>query len=144
MKNNNTLMIIKNHILQSSDQWLLLNDVHKTLMNEFEIISAVRIFFNTEFYEQFYSHLSEKFFFQNLCNSYSGDAIVVQIIGINIINRIRELIGPTDPNLAEDYQIRKKYGINIQFNAVHSSEDYETYLREKDLIDYYIKHNLNE
>ena len=56
----------------------------------------------------------------------SGPCVVMAIEGENAIARYREVMGPTDSAKAPPGTIRKKYGTNIERNAVHGSDGPDT------------------
>jgi len=77
--------------------------------------------------KEFYSVHQGKPFYEPLCEFMSSGPIVAAILmKDNAINDYRTLIGKTDPNLAEEGTIRKKYAKNVRENAVHGSDCEET------------------
>ena len=50
--------------------------------------------------------------------------------GINAVQKIRTVLGPTDPNKAPAGTIRREFGTNIKVNAAHASDSPENALRE--------------
>lgn len=77
--------------------------------------------------EGFYAVHKARPFFDSLCTFMSsGPSLVMVLQGDNAIKKHRELMGPTDPAKAETGTIRKAYGTNIEFNAVHGSDSPET------------------
>ena len=56
----------------------------------------------------------------------SGPVVGVLIEGENVISRLREFIGATDPSKAYPGSIRALFGTNIQENAVHASDSLES------------------
>ena len=74
----------------------------------------------------FYFVHKERAFFNDLCEYMTSGPIVVQVLmGKNVINNYRKLMGATNPKDAEDGTIRKKYGISIDKNSVHGSDSVE-------------------
>jgi nucleoside-diphosphate kinase len=81
--------------------------------------------------EAFYDVHRERPFFKSLCDYMtSGPVVVAALEGERAIERWRELMGATDPAKAADGTIRKKFGQNIEQNAVHGSDAKETAARE--------------
>ena len=73
----------------------------------------------------------ERPFFGSLCDYMtSGPVVVAALQGERAIERWRELMGATDPAKAAEGTIRKKFGQNIEQNAVHGSDATETAARE--------------
>lgn len=81
--------------------------------------------------EAFYDVHKERPFFASLCDYMtSGPVVVAALEGERAIERWRELMGATDPAKAAQGTIRKKFGQNIEQNAVHGSDARETAARE--------------
>ena len=55
----------------------------------------------------------------------SGPIIVMILEGKNAVLLNRQIMGSTDPKLAEENTIRKKFGISIDKNSVHGSDSLE-------------------
>lgn len=77
--------------------------------------------------EGFYAVHKARPFFDSLTTFMaSGPVVVLVLEGENAIKRHRDLMGATDPAKAEPGTIRKAYGTNIEYNAVHGSDSPET------------------
>jgi nucleoside diphosphate kinase len=50
--------------------------------------------------------------------------------GLNAVDKIRTILGPTDPSKAQPGSVRKEYGSDIMVNAAHASDSPENALRE--------------
>ena len=50
--------------------------------------------------------------------------------GVNAVNKIRDVLGPTDPSKAPPGSIRKEFGSNVMVNAAHASDSPENAKRE--------------
>lgn len=75
----------------------------------------------------FYAVHKARPFFESLCSFMSSGPVVVLVLqGDNAIKKNRELMGATDPAKADAGTLRKLYGTNIEFNAVHGSDSPET------------------
>ena len=59
-------------------------------------------------------------------------AIVYQ--GENAVQKIREVLGPTDPSKAPPGSIRKEFGQTIMINAAHASDSIENARREMKIV----------
>ena len=59
-------------------------------------------------------------------------AIVYQ--GENAVQKIREVLGPTDPSKAPPGSIRKEFGQTIMINAAHASDSVENARREMNIV----------
>jgi nucleoside-diphosphate kinase len=81
--------------------------------------------------EAFYDVHRERPFFASLCDYItSGPVVVAALEGERAIERWRELMGATDPAKAAEGTIRRKFGQDIEQNAVHGSDAKETAARE--------------
>jgi nucleoside-diphosphate kinase len=77
--------------------------------------------------EGFYAVHREKSFFESLTTFMSsGPAIVMVLEGDNAIQRVRDLMGATNPEEAADGTLRRQFGSNIERNLVHGSDAPET------------------
>lgn len=54
--------------------------------------------------------------------------------GVNAVDKIRKLLGPTDPSKAEPGSVRKEFGQNIMINAAHASDSPESCIREMSIV----------
>src|SRR5438094_8251463 len=59
-------------------------------------------------------------------------AIVYQ--GEDAVQKIREVLGPTDPSKAPPGSIRKEFGQTIMINAAHASDSIENAQREMKIV----------
>jgi nucleoside diphosphate kinase len=50
--------------------------------------------------------------------------------GENAVEKIRKILGPTDPSKAAPGSVRKEFGTDIMINAAHASDSPENALRE--------------
>jgi len=74
----------------------------------------------------FYFVHKERAFFNDLCEYMTSGPIVVQVLmGKNVINNYRKLMGATNPTNADDGTIRKIYGLSVEENSVHGSDSKE-------------------
>jgi nucleoside-diphosphate kinase len=76
--------------------------------------------------EKHYAIHKGKAFFNDLVDYIISTPIVAAVFeGENAIERIRMLMGATDPDKAAPGTIRKDYGLDIQRNATHASDSPE-------------------
>ncbi|MCB8964157.1 MAG: nucleoside-diphosphate kinase [Bacteroidales bacterium] len=81
--------------------------------------------------EQFYDIHRGKDFFDKLTAFISSGPVMAMVLErANAVETLREVIGKTDPAQAADGTIRKLYGTNTTFNAIHASDSYENAERE--------------
>lgn len=55
--------------------------------------------------------------------------------GINAVEIIRGILGPTDPKKAQPGSVRREFGSDVMVNAAHASDSPENAQREMDIID---------
>jgi len=81
--------------------------------------------------ERFYSVHQRKEFFEGLVEFItSGPVVAVRVAGENARERLRQLVGATDPQKAEKGTIRERFGSSARMNAVHASNPEEDVSRE--------------
>jgi nucleoside-diphosphate kinase len=81
--------------------------------------------------ERHYAVHREKPFFNDLVDYITSTPIVAAVFeGEDAINRIRQLMGATDPAKANAGTIRKDYGLDLQRNSTHASDSPENGVRE--------------
>ncbi len=77
--------------------------------------------------EGFYEVHRGKPFFESLTTFMSsGPAVVMVLEGDNAIQRVRDLMGATDPQEAAEGTLRRQFGSNIERNVVHGSDAPDT------------------
>ena len=54
--------------------------------------------------------------------------------GENAVNKIRDVLGPTDPLKAPEGTVRREFGSNVMVNTAHASDSRESYEREKNIV----------
>ncbi len=93
----------------------------------FRIIGMKMLHINKHQAEGFYAVHAGKPFFESLTNFMSrGPVVVMALEKVNAIADWRELMGPTNPANATAGTVRKKWGSNIENNAVHGSDAEDT------------------
>ncbi|UAT43143.1 nucleoside-diphosphate kinase [Anaplasmataceae bacterium AB001_6] len=76
--------------------------------------------------EDFYSVHKERDFFPDLLDYMISDKVVILLLeGYNAIQKYRDLMGNTDPKLADKGTIRGDFADNISENCVHGSDSKE-------------------
>ncbi len=95
--------------------------------NHFKIVAARLVNLTRKEAEGFYAVHRGKGFFESLTTFMSsGRAMPMVLEGENVIARLREVMGATNPANAAPGTIRKLYATNIERNAVHGSDAPET------------------
>tara|TARA_Y100001970_G_scaffold187576_1_gene228207 strand:- start:3725 stop:4135 length:411 start_codon:yes stop_codon:yes gene_type:complete len=129
-----TLSIIKPDAVERNLQEEIKNEFKN---NGFEILQEKKIHISKQEAETFYKVHQTKPFYNDLCTYLSsGPIIVMELKKDNAILDNRKLMGATNPELAEEGTLRKKYGISIDKNSVHGSDSLENARIE---IDFFFK-----
>ena len=85
--------------------------------------------------EKFYEAHKEKSFYDKLVTYMtSGNIIALILEKDNAVKLFRDLIGSTDPQLADEGTIRKLYAIDKSFNSIHGSDSDANAEREISII----------
>ena len=129
-----TLSIIKPDAVERNLQEEIKNEFKN---NGFEILQEKKIHISKQEADTFYKVHQTKPFYNDLCTYLSsGPIIVMELQKDNAILDNRKLMGATNPELAEEGTLRKKYGISIDKNSVHGSDSLENAKIE---IDFFFK-----
>ena len=95
--------------------------------NSFRILAMKMLEISKHQAEHFYAVHAGKAFFNSLTDFMSsGPIVVLALEKENAIADLRTLMGATNPAAAEEGTIRKKWGTNIERNAIHGSDADET------------------
>jgi nucleoside-diphosphate kinase len=124
MATERTLTIIKPDAMEAGH----MGDIIKVFeANQFKIVAARLVNLSKQEAEGFYAVHRGKGFFESMTTFMSsGRALVMVLEGENVIARLREVMGATNPANAAPGTIRKLYATNIERNAVHGSDAPET------------------
>jgi len=119
-----TLAIIKPDAVKKR----IVGKIIQRIEDEGFAIARLRLFNLTlEEARGFYAVHKEKKFFASLTEFMSsGPSVVMVLEGERAIAHWREVMGATDPALAEPGTLRRAYGFSIDRNAVHGSDAPET------------------
>jgi len=75
---------------------------------------------------QHYAHVADKPFYPEIENFMSSRPVIVMALrGDNIVQRVRDLLGPTDSRKAAKGTIRGDFGTEMMKNVVHASDSDE-------------------
>jgi len=81
--------------------------------------------------ERHYAVHRDKPFFESLVNYITSAPIIAVVFeGEGAVERIRKIMGTTDPAKADSGTIRADFGVNIERNAVHGSDSVENAEKE--------------
>lgn len=82
---------------------------------------------NEKILSEHYSHLLDKPFYPKLKDyMLSGEVVLMILKGKNAVEKLRELMGPTDSTKAPCGTIRGEFGTDITYNAIHGSDSKES------------------
>jgi nucleoside-diphosphate kinase len=119
-----TLALIKPEAVHSKNIGKIVDLIEQ---NGFEILCMEKVQLTRAMAEQFYGvHKAKPFFGELVSNITNGPLIAMALQKENGIASWRNLMGATDPVKAEAGTIRKLFGKDISFNAVHGSDAPET------------------
>ena len=121
--------VFKNVMERMLDLGLSIKDVHIVNLND-------------DFIKEHYAHLVDKPFFPHLQEfMLSGPIISMTVFGDDAINKVRTLMGATNPNKAEKGTIRYIYGNkeDVTCNVMHASDSKENALIELNRFNRYKK-----
>ncbi len=119
-----TFAIIKPHAVAAG----YAGDIIRLIeLNGFSIVALRKEQISKKTAEAFYGvHSAKPFFGELVENISSGPAVVLALEHENAIKEWRDLMGPTNPVGAPAGTLRRMFGENISFNAVHGSDAPET------------------
>jgi nucleoside-diphosphate kinase len=101
---------------------------------DLKIVALKMLHVDEELAKKHYEMHIGKSFFNDLLEYITSTPIIAAVLeGENAIERIRKIMGATDPAKADEGTIRKDFGIDIQQNAVHGSDSPESAEREINL-----------
>lgn len=93
----------------------------------FKIVAAQMLHLDADLAGGFYAVHKDLPFFGELVEFMTSGPVMVQVLERHdAINKYREIIGVTNPQLAEQGTIRADYADSISENAVHGSDSVET------------------
>ena len=111
--------------------------IHRIEEEDFNISGLRMLHLTKEQAKGFYIIHKDKPFYESLTDFMSSGEIVIMVLEReDAINHWRQVMGVTDPALAEPGTLRRQYGSSIEQNAVHGSDSPETAVWE---IDYFYK-----
>lgn len=99
--------------------------------NNLRVIAIKKIKLSKTEAKNFYIVHKDRPFYESLTDYISSGPVVVMVLeGKDAIKRVREIMGATDPQQAEEGTIRKLFGINKEMNTVHGSDSIESAKKE--------------
>jgi nucleoside-diphosphate kinase len=93
----------------------------------FTVVGLKKILLGKRQAEGFYYVHQERPFFADLVDFMSSGACIVMVLEAdNAIKKWRDLMGPTNPEQADESTLRRQFGTNIEKNATHGSDGVDT------------------
>lgn len=93
----------------------------------FELMGMRMVYMSKQDAERFYHVHRERPFFHDLTNFMSsGPCIPIVMQRDNAIDKLREVMGATNPADAAEGTIRKEYALDIEKNSIHGSDSPES------------------
>jgi nucleoside-diphosphate kinase len=83
--------------------------------------------FDDALLREHYSHIASKPFFPEVQQFMQKTPVIALALeGTGSVNRVRELLGPTDSKKAAKGTIRGDFGLDVMVNVAHASDSAET------------------
>jgi nucleoside-diphosphate kinase len=93
----------------------------------FELLGMKMVYMSKQDAERFYAVHRERPFFNDLTTFMSsGPSIPIVMQRVNAIDRLREVMGATNPVNAVEGTIRKEFALDIEKNSIHGSDSPES------------------
>lgn len=123
-----TLVILKPGTLQRG----LVGEITKRFERKGLRLAGIKMVQLTDgILNEHYSHLSTKPFFQHVKDSMMASPVIVCCYeGVEAVQTVRNLAGPTNGRLAAPGTIRGDYSMSCQENIVHTSDSSESAVTE--------------
>lgn len=119
-----TLIIFKPDCMEKGNVGAVLSRFEK---QGFTLRGCKLIQLTKELLVDHYSHVADKPFFPEIEKFMSSRPVLVAVLeGDNVIDRVRDLLGPTDSTKAEKGTIRGDYGTDMMVNVLHASDGPES------------------
>jgi nucleoside-diphosphate kinase len=123
-----TFTILKPDTVKAGNSGLVID---RLIKEGFQIRAAKMMHLTKAQAEGFYYVHKERPFFNDLVKFMTEGPIILMILEAEgAIEKLRKLMGATDPGKAEAGSIRKQFGSNIERNAIHGSDGPETFAYE--------------
>ena len=95
--------------------------------NQFKIVAMKMLRVTKQQAEGFYAVHRGKSFFDSLTTFMSSGRVVVMVLEAeDVINRLRAVMGATNPVNAAEGTLRKRFATSIEHNVIHGSDAPET------------------
>ncbi len=110
----------------------------------FKICGTKMLCLSDEVLHEHYAHVADKPFFPEIRKfMQSSPVLALALAGENVIERVRDLLGPTDSTKAAPGTIRGDLGKTVMINVVHASDspdnaaaELKRFFRDGEVLDY--------
>ncbi|MDZ4741821.1 MAG: nucleoside-diphosphate kinase [Verrucomicrobiota bacterium] len=118
-----SLILLKPDCVQKK----LIGDVIKRFENNgFTVRGIKMISLDDTILAEHYAHLASKPFFPDIAAFMKSFPVVALALeGENAVEKIRDLVGPTDSTKADKGTIRGDFGVDVMKNIIHASDSSE-------------------
>ena len=118
-----TLIIVKPDAVEKNLIGSILNFFET---KNFEIVQLEMMALSDEMLNEHYSHLTDKPFFPEIVEFMQSSPVVVATLQAdNAVDKVRDLVGVTDPSEADEGTLRKIHGTDVMRNVIHASDSVE-------------------
>jgi len=119
-----TFTILKPDTIKSGNTGLVID---RLIKEGFTIRGAKLLHLSQKQAEGFYAVHKERPFFSSLVTFMTEGPVMVMVLEAdNAVEKLRKVMGATDPAKADANTIRKLFATNIERNAIHGSDAQET------------------
>lgn len=123
-----TLIIVKPDAVEKNLIGSILNFFET---KNFEIVQLEMMALSDEMLNDHYSHLTDKPFFPEIVEFMQSSPVVVATLQAdNAVEKVRDLVGVTDPSEADEGTLRKIHGTDVMRNVIHASDSVENAIAE--------------
>lgn len=123
MAEQTTLILLKPDCVSKGLSGEVLNRFEK---ESFRLRGLKMIQLDDAVLREHYAHIVDRPFFPEVADFMKSKPVVaVALSGDNVIQRVRDLLGPTDSTKADKGTIRGDFGENNMINVVHASDSPE-------------------
>ncbi len=123
-----TLIIVKPDAVEKNLIGSILNFFET---KNFEVIQLEMMALSDEMLNDHYSHLTDKPFFPEIVEFMQSSPVVVATLQAdNAVEKVRDLVGVTDPSEADEGTLRKIHGTDVMRNVIHASDSVENAIDE--------------
>ncbi len=116
----------------------LVGRILQMIEDQFEIVKIRSKVLTVSEAEMLYAEHRGKPFYNRLVNAHANGLTVGLILkvkdqtiyGYNAVEKMRKLVGATQPGDAGSETIRGKFGIDLPDNSIHASDSFDAFIRE--------------